>query len=416
MKRLDLFTKQNPVWAKVILFNVTMFLICLADGIIAFWAPVQIESSLKNTVLMGIIISFQSVVGLASDILFPSILKNASVRRLVILAILFVGMASMMLVASYFKPLVAMFMATMAIWGVYYELIAFSNNQFVATAVPPHMRSSAWGVVSIFASSAYFLGPTIAPFLILKGPFYILTAVMILLALTLLTCVTTLKNEIKKDEEFDIGNASPLAEFKHWWVLARVIWPMLVMTLCLGFIDSTFWTIGAVWSERLSKSSFLGGMFLSFYMLPAIVVGFFVAKERIYKGKKILSEKILILAGVCLMLLGISTNIYWQLGMVILASTCLSVCGPLVQGVYSDIVSRMGHEKKEMIGLTSSVVNLAYIIWPPIIGYITSQLGERLSFSYLGLLAVLVAAGLLYVTPKKLRLPQDEIRNWEKTG
>jgi MFS family permease len=414
MKRFYALFNENPIWARVILFDLSLLLIWIADGIVAFWAPVQIDNALKNTVVMGLIISVQSIAGFLADLLLPILLKHSSVRRLTLLGIIFVGIASLLLTAAFYKPFVILFLITMVVWGLYYEFISFASNQFMASSVPRHMRSGAWGITSVFSSSAYFLGPLIAPFLIERGP--LLTEAVVLTFLFIAFLLFTFSKGLKEhpEDKNDLTKANTVGEFKHWWVLGKVIWPMVIMTLCLGFIDSSFWTIGAIWSEKLSEISPIGALFLPLYVLPAIGVGFIVFKESIYKGKKILSEKILILAGFCLLLMGANDSIGWQLLMVLLASTCLSVCGPLVQSVYSDIVSRIGHEKKEMIGLTNSIVNIAYIIWPPVIGFISLQIGERLSFSYMGLLVILTAIGLLSVTPKKLRLPQTEIKGWEE--
>ncbi len=412
MKRFRNYFRENPIWAKVILFDLTLFLIWLADGIIAFWAPVQIESVLKNSALMGLIISLQSVAGFAADLLFPQILRATSVRRLVLLGIVFVGAASLLLTAASFKPFILIFLITMIIWGIYYEFVGFAYYQFMAASVPLTMRSGASGISSVFSSSAYFLGPLIAPFLINKGSLITELTIFafLLIAFVLLGLTGKIHNE---KEQLDLSGVNPLRELKHWWILGKVVWPVMIMSMVLGFIDSSFWTIGAVWSEKLSHINSLGVLFLPLYTFPAIFVGFFVVRWGIFKGKKILSEKILILAGSLLILLALKSSVYWQLVIVFLASIALSVIGPLVQSVYSDIVARMGHEKKDMIGLTNSVINIAYIIWPPIIGFISLQIGERLSFSYLGLLAILTAIGLLFVTPKKLRLPQTEIQEWK---
>lgn len=187
----------------------------------------------------------------------------------------------------------------------------------------------------------------------------------------------------------------------------------MVISLVLGFIDSTFWTTGAVWTEKLAKINYLGGLFLPFYQLPAIFLGVIVAGWGIYRGKKILTEKLMIIAGLFLAALALNSSIYWQLAMVFLSSVALAVCYPLLEGVYTDIVSRMGKEKNDMIGLTSSVANVSYIVWPPIVGIIAGFVGERLTFSIVGGLVVAVSAILLFVTPKKLRLPQTEIKSWE---
>ncbi len=73
----------------------------------------------------------------------------------------------------------------------------------------------------------------------------------------------------------------------------------------------------------------------------------------------------------------------------------------------------MGKEKKDMIGLTSSVINISYIIWPVFAGLLASKVGERLTFSYMGVLVLTISIILLFVTPRKLKLPQTEIKTWE---
>src|SRR4030042_400851 len=61
---------EDKVWSKVILFSFTLFLIRIADAIISFWAPNQIQSSLGSSAWMGIIISFQSIIGFGADLSF----------------------------------------------------------------------------------------------------------------------------------------------------------------------------------------------------------------------------------------------------------------------------------------------------------------------------------------------------------
>jgi len=141
-------------------------------------------------------------------------------------------------------------------------------------------------------------------------------------------------------------------------------------------------------------------------------LGVVVAGWGIYRGKKILTEKFLIVAGVFLAGLAVSGNIYWQLAMVFLSSMALSVCYPLLEGVYTDIVSRMGKQRNDLIGLTSSVSNVSYVVWPPIVGFLAGLVGERFTFSFVGVLTVIIAVILLFITPKKLRLPQEEIKTW----
>ncbi len=402
---------KDEVWSKVLLFSMVLFLARLADAIISYWAPVQVQNILGSSVVMGFVISFQSVVGLMSDLVFPKIFRSVRVKRLIYFALAMSALTSFFLASSYYWPYIAIFLVTMALWGIYYEFIAFANYQFMGSTVPVSMRSGAWGVTGIFVNLAYFLGPLIAAPLLLRG--YLITeGVILAFLLSAFILLALTRSAHDAPAKIDLTEINPSLEIKHWLTLARHIWPAMVISILLGFIDSTFWTTGTVWTEKLAHESAWGGLFLPLYQLPSIFVGLLIAKWAISKGKKILSEKMLIIAGLFLAAIGLSGRVSWQLAMVFFASSALSVCYPLIEGVYTDIVARMGKEKKEMIGLTSSALNLAYIIWPPIAGAITLAVGERLTFSIVGVSTVVTALILLFVTPKKLRLPQEEIKTW----
>jgi MFS family permease len=404
----------DKVWSKVILFSLTLFLLRLSDAIISFWAPNQIQSSLNSSVWMGFIISFQSIIGFGADLIFPTLLKTTKTKRLIFWAIIMSALTSFFLAASTVQPFIAIFLITMTLWGIYYEFVAFANYQFMGSVVPPHLRTAAWGIMGTFVNLAYFLGPLIAAAVLLKS--YVLAEGIILVFLCLaLLLLSLFKGPRDVSAKIDIKEINPFTELKHWLTLSKHIWPVMILSLLLGFIDSTFWTTGAIWTEKLAKINYLGGLFLPFYQLPAIFLGAVVAGWGIYKGKKILTEKFLIVAGIFLIGLAVNGSIYWQLAMVLLASSALSICYPLLEGVYTDIVARMGKEKNDLIGLTSSVVNISYIIWPPVVGIVAALIGERLTFSFVGVLVVVVSVILLFVTPKKLRLPQEEIKRWEES-
>lgn len=402
----------DKTWSKVMLFSLTLFLLRLSDAMISFWAPNQIQSALKSSILMGLIISFQSIVGFMADLIFPALLRTTKTKRLIFWAIILSALTSFFLVTSTVQPFIAIFLITMTLWGIYYEFVAFANYQFMGSSVPPHMRTAAWGVMGTFVNLAYFLGPLLAAMVLIKS--YVLAEGIILIFLCLaLLLLSTFKKSHDSPTPVDLKTINPWVELKHWLTLTKHIWPAMVLSLMMGFIDSTFWTTGAIWTEKLAKINYLGGLFLPFYQLPAIFLGVVVAGWGIYKGKKILTEKFLALSGLFLIGLAVSDSVYWQLSMVLLCASALSVCYPLLQGVYTDIVARMGKEKNDLIGLTSSVVNISYIIWPPIVGVVASLVGERLTFSFMGVLVVVVSIVLLFVTPKKLRLPQEEIKEWE---
>lgn len=403
---------KDPLWQRIITLSLTLFFLYLADGIISFWSPTFIQSTLKSPVIMGFVISFSSLVGFVADLVFPELLKSLTVKRLLFLAIFASILSSFFHLGSTFLPILTLFLITMAIWGLFYEFLGFAEQQYVADTISLKLRSSVWGVIGVFKNLAYFLGPLIAEWLILGGNRTPATfAIGIGIVALILFLLTGRMHD--RPMEIDLKEINLVKEIDHWRVLFKYVWPVVTLSLFMGFVGATFWTTGTVWTQTLAKQSVWGGLFLPFFVLPFLFVGFIVAKWGIYTGKKKTAEIFFLFSGLFLVGLGFFDSIFWQLLMVFLASSMLAVAGPLTDAVYSDIVARMGRERKHMIGLTNSVGNLSFIVGPVSAGFITNFVGERLTFAVVGAVVVLVSLILLLITPKKLELPQSQIQKWD---
>lgn len=404
---------KDTVWSKIITLSLVLFFILLGDAILSFWAPNLLQTSLKSATMMGFVMSFSSVVGLGADLVLPQLLRGITVKNLIYFAVVTGIIFAISLIEANYLPFIALFLFAMAVWGLYYEFLGFAQQQFVADSVPLKTRSGAWGILRVFKDLAYFLGPMIAGWLLIKGQIYpgIFAIFFIFVGFIILYFS---KKSHERPIEIDVKEVNFVKELEHWAVLFKHVWPILILSIFLGLIDSYFWTIGAVWTEILAKKSFWGSMFLPLYTLPALFIGFIVARLKIYKGKKKLAIKFFFLSGIFLTALGFSNQVFWQLGMVFMSSLALSMVYPLTDGVYSDIVARMGRERKHMIGLSNSTSSIAYIVGPIMAGLTTSFLGESKSFQVLGILVLIVSIILFFVTPKKLKIPQKEIKTWAK--
>jgi len=413
VRRYFLRFKEDPVWSQILIFALILFFLRLSDSIIAYWAPNQIQSSLGNSVLMGALISFQSVIGFIADLLFPRILRKVRTRRLIILAIITSALTIFFLGASEVKPFVAMFLVTMTLWGIYYELANFANFQFMGSVVPRNIRTAAWGFTGMFVSLAWFFGPFIATELLEHGVTITVGTLIIFLLIAFVLVMLNKSMHSTPQDIISLEKADPWLEFRHWMILAKAVWPALIINLLLGIIDATFYTVGAVWAEKLTHISPWGVWFLPMYLLPFVCLGIPLSTWKIGNGKKKMAEKLLVVSGILFIGMAVSPSISWQLAIICLASCGVAICYPLIEGVFTDYLNRMGKEKKDMIGLTSSVINISYIIWPVFAGLLASKVGERLTFSYMGVLVLTISIILLFVTPRKLKLPQTEIKTWE---
>ena len=412
-KKSDLGEHKHSFWGRIMSVSMVLFFVYLGDAILSDWVPAYIQESVGKPWLMGLIISFSSMVGFVADLFLPQFLKKVSVSRMILLAIASSLVFCGLLLWSTYWPVVLLFLMAMAVWGIYYEFLGFGGQQFVSSSVPSHFRSGAWAVLGAFRGLAYFIGPLLGSYLALsKGNF---TVVAVASFMVLLGYAFWLIGKKKTHEVAELETESDVnvfVEAKHWWYLLKYVWPIVVLSLCMGLLDSTFWTTGTVLSDNMAEQSAWGGFFLPLYELPMIIMGILVAKLGIYKGKKKLAEIFMLISGVLLLVMYFIQSITLLLVVSFLVGVATSVCWPLRDAVYSDLVSRMGFEGKHMIGLSGSTISLAYIIGPIVSGGLASFFGEKETFVIVGGFLVLMSIFLLVVTPKKLRLPESVIAEW----
>ncbi len=413
-RRLNSRFVSDPLWQKVVSLSLVLFFIFLADAILSSWVPGLVEDSFRSSLAMGFILSFSSIVGLTADLIFPQILKGISFKKLIMLGILLSLAFSTVLIFTTDISFILIFLIAMMLWGVYYEVIGFANHQFVADSVPTRMHASTWAFIGVFKNLAYFLGPLLAGFLIAGGarlPAY--TA--IILASISLIILSLSKKHHDRPLTIEIDRINFVSELEHWGILFKKVWPILIISTTLGIIDAFFWTTGAVYTEHLTRNSFWGRWFLPFYALPSLFVGFILVKRGIFHGKKRAALKFFLLSGIFLAMLNFYDSIFWQLLIVFCSSLAIAISYPLVEGVYSDIIDRMGKQRKHMMGLCASTTSISYIVGPILAGTINSVVGSAMTFVYLGWGVVIISLILLFLTPKKLKLPQKKIKGWTDT-
>jgi MFS family permease len=404
------------MWGKIAMMLAVVFFLYLGDAIISDWVPAYMQTTLGGSLVMGLMMSFSSLAGLAADLVFPQLFRKVSERRMVMLAISSVLMTAGIFLWTTHFPYAALFLLGMGIWGLYYEFLNFGLSSYVAKNAPMTARSGVWSIIGVVGSIAYCVGPLIGNMLLVwKGNLAIIAVYggMALVAYTvwLIIGVRTKKDTAMDDKEmsgFDLRE-----EMGYWKTLFVHVWPILLVSYLLGVLDATFWTTGVVLSDTLLKQGWLGGLFLSAYTLPAIFIGFLVARLGIYKRKKKLAELFLLLAGLLMAGLGVISSTLGMVLMALLIGAMTSVAWPLSNAVYSDILARMGKEQKHLMGMSSSMVNLSYITGPVIAGFLANEIGEQKTMMWMGLFVSLIAIVLLFVTPKKLKLPQAEMAEWK---
>jgi len=400
------------MWNKIIFFLVILFFILLSDGILADWVPGYLQNTLGSPVKMGLMMAVSSLVGVCVDLIFPQLLRRVGVRRIASGAMLGSMIFLLTLLSHTWWEYVAILVMGMAVWGIYYELDSFMTQQFVASVAPRDQRSSVWGVIGMVRSLAYFLGPLIGAWLIQWGERVVVLSAMGILIIGYLAFML-INLPQKTSEELEWEEISIVEEIRHWIVLGKRVWPILLVSLMGGVIDATFWTTGVVLNDRLSEIHFSGGWLVSAYMLPFLFVGLVVAKWGIDDGKKRWAQTFLLLAGLSLLSFWWISNITLMLLAAICVGASLSAAWPLIDSVYTDLVARARRGKKHIMGMSAAMYGGAYVVGPIIAGFLNERVGDTRSFAVVGMVVITVSITLLLTTPRKLALPQTEIKTWE---
>lgn len=393
-----------------------VFFLYLGDAIISDWAPVYMQETLGGSLLMGLMMSFSSIMGFLADLIFPQLFRKVSERRMVMLAISSVLMTAGVFVWTTHFPMIGLFLLAMGTWGLYYEFLGFGLTSYVSKIAPMPERAGVWSVVGVVKSIAYCIGPLIGSWLfVLQGNVAVIFvyAGMALVSYVIWLAVGLRNKKGTADDDRDTEGFHILEEIGYWKSLFVHVWPILLVSYTLGIVDATFWTTGVVLSDTLVEKSWWGGLFLSGYMLPEIFLGFVVVRLGISKGKKKMAERFLLLSGLLMVCLGFFESPATMVVLAFLVGSMAAIAWPLVNAVYSDILVRMGKEQKHLTGMASSMINLSYITGPVIAGLLANEIGEKKTMMFVGMFVAFVAFILLFVTPKKLKLPQVEITEWK---
>jgi len=405
-------SKISPDWMRVIIYTTPIFFYSFSDSILSYYAPIAIQAAFGSAMIMGLVMSFSSVVGLVTDFIFPQILKEISAKRLLLWSGFLSLAFAVLLLGAGDKPLYPVFLLAMAIWGVYYEFLGFSKQKFMGTKVPRSLHSGANAFMFTMRGVSYTFGPLLAAFMFgISSQLLIGVSIAIAVVGVFLSIFTNHSRGVPV--EVEVQHVHLGAELSHWKVLMVSVWPMVLLFIGLGLVDAAFWTTGTVLSQKFAETTVLGDFLIPIYVLPALIIGLVVAKWNPVEGKKKLATLFFLLSGIFLGLVGVIESIPLILVMVFISSVLSSISYPLVDAVFSDLTERMGKERFHLIGLTNSATSIAYIIGPLMAGFMASRMGEEKTFGALGVITVVLSIIIYFATPRKIKLSQENIKKWD---
>ncbi len=402
---------RTSVGSTFLLFISIVTLIGFADAIMSYATPVFLEQKFSNPFLVGLVFAFSSFMGLMFDFYGSERLKSRGLGfflfSTVFLAIAFPS------ILLFFPPHILTYLLALGIWGIYYEMEAFTVFNFIESKIAKSEYAKAWGVVSNMRSLAYMAGPSLATFLVsisLNLSFYTALSIFLFVLITLMLTSKTFKSKkLSEDETGTFRTYTTKEEFKVWAILIRKVWFLWLFSFILSWTDAAFWTVGILYVEDLKAVHPLGGLFIMAYMLPGTIMGFVLPKFASKLGKKRTAFVAASIGGTLLILIALIDNMYMLLLVTFLSSMFSSLAYPAVSATYEDYVKRLGIFGNDMIGIKQTSSSIAFIVGPIFFGFIASMVGSKQMFGYAG--AILAFTGLISIllVPNKIKMPQREL-------
>lgn len=395
-------------------FYIAFFLMIIADGIMGYVFPIVVERDLGSNTLMGIIMALSSVTGLICDFVFPSLISNKNWKQLLTTCII---LAFLFPLASYLGEsfqLIGFFVIATIIWGLYYEFLAFSQQNYIVEKDKARDFSKDWGFLAVLISIMEVITPILGSTLLILSasgyPFFVSIILTIALFTLLLSGSVQSRSEMKPLESTSKQLIRLVRELKVWDLLSPRVWQVLVVSFVLQTVFAAYWVFGGLFGQQLVGDEGFDWIVMFLYAVPCLIASILLSRYLIKRRKKFFTHLLLIFGGLFMISIMFLEGSLILMGIAIfLSSFMFALAYPLNNAVFSDLGVRLGKERNHLFGMINAVGSVAYITVPVVLGIISDAFSYYFAFSFIGFISFIVGLFLIFTTPKKLRLPQKEL-------
>lgn len=403
------------------LFILPLFFIFFADAILSYTFPIIAERYLGSNTLLGIVMGLSSVAGITCDLLFPSLFRGTRWTTQLFLGVaLALSFTLSIHLSVFFLPLFFAILASV-IWGIYYEMLVFAEQEMVVSEEERKNYTRSWGILYATTLFTSVVGPIIGAQLLLQpigvhtGTILLLQSIALCLSVFILWFFKRRNMQHALQSPERRSALQPLLEFiaslRHWRILWFAVLPAILMGITTEWIEATYWMLGGLFGQEINDGGAYSWAIVLLYSAPFMIGSAILAKLNIAVGKKYWSQVALLLGGIILSGVPLAQgNLPVLYSLILVSSFFFAFASPLNDAVYSDLIDRLKGNKLYLVGLAKANSSIAYIVSPVVMGIVADSNGYYLTFGFLGFMAVAVSLILLFITPRKLRLPQAAVQ------
>lgn len=132
----------------------------------AYTFPILVETTVGSNTILGIIMACSSIAGIAFDIIIPKFFDQKSWFRLLATGIVLSTLVPILILLGINLESIFIFLIASIIWGIYFEFMIFSVQDFVASEEKRVDFTKDWGVINAFWGVATLIGPVVGTYLI----------------------------------------------------------------------------------------------------------------------------------------------------------------------------------------------------------------------------------------------------------
>jgi len=397
--------KFNPL----LLFSLIIFFITLSDGLMSYISPIILNSHFADPFIVGLILAISSFFGIFFNLYIAEHLGNKDFTFFIKWMVVFSFMFP--LVYILLPPQLLFFVIAMIVWSIYFEFRNYSKYGMVTKFFNKEKHTSAWSVIKSFQSAAYMIGPALAVYLLKIKTEYVLYAAL-MATFCCFIVVKIIRKRVSRTHQANPGHTfkkTVIKEIKILEILGKRIWPLILFYFAMFLLDTSFWSTGVLFAEKMRQVHEAGGLFLVIYSLPPIFIGLLTPKIILPIGKKRTAFLTGIVSAIFLALIAFSQNILMILAATFFASAFSSVTVILISAVFEDYVARAPDFGTDIVSLGQIALNVAYVIGPIFFGFIAKTISYKATFLITAIIIVSVAILAFIVVPRKIKLPQKEL-------